>query len=64
MEDPGVNASRTSQSFAHQRPVTYICGWCGKDNELVGTDSIMCMSCGHRIFYKKRIAEGMEYDAR
>jgi DNA-directed RNA polymerase subunit RPC12/RpoP len=45
-------------------PVPYICGWCGKENEFKAKDQLRCLKCGYRVFYKKRLAEGMQYEAR
>ena len=47
-----------------QPRTTYICGGCGKDVKLDKDDSIICMHCGHRIFYKKRERKCLQYDAR
>lgn len=54
----------SSYSIMNVKPVAYICGWCGKENEFKSKDELRCIGCGYRIFYKKRLAEGMQYEAR
>lgn len=44
--------------------VAYICGWCSRENEFKPTDELRCIKCGYRIFYKKKLREGMQYEAR
>lgn len=69
MDDPRFRAGylaadRTSDSVVNMIPVAYICGWCGKENEFTGKDDLVCLTCTRRIFYKKKLAEGMQYEAR
>eukprot|EP00898_Chlorokybus_atmophyticus_P006792 jgi/Chlat1/7113/Chrsp57S00532 len=42
------------------RPVTYLCGDCGADNQLRPGDVIQCRECGYRILYKKRTKRASE----
>lgn len=49
---------------AAKRTVVYICGDCGKDVEIKPKDTIACHDCGHRILYKKRTKEVIQFDAR
>ena len=45
--------------------VQYVCGSCGKKNELApGAQEIKCKSCSGRIFYKVRQREPIQYEAR
>jgi DNA-directed RNA polymerase subunit RPC12/RpoP len=44
--------------------VAYICGWCSRENEFKPNDELRCIKCGYRIFYKKKLREGMQYEAR
>jgi DNA-directed RNA polymerase subunit RPC12/RpoP len=38
----------------HLVAVVYVCGKCGKDNKLDSEAVVKCLTCGGRIFYKKR----------
>eukprot|EP00356_Strombidium_inclinatum_P002266 CAMPEP_0170481458 /NCGR_PEP_ID=MMETSP0208-20121228/1899_1 /TAXON_ID=197538 /ORGANISM="Strombidium inclinatum, Strain S3" /LENGTH=68 /DNA_ID=CAMNT_0010754167 /DNA_START=1 /DNA_END=207 /DNA_ORIENTATION=+ len=45
--------------------VQYICGQCGKKNELApGAAEIKCKHCLGRIFYKVRQRQPLQYEAR
>jgi DNA-directed RNA polymerases I, II, and III subunit RPABC4 len=56
---PGADAD-----MDHTAAVIYVCGKCGKDNKLDGEAVIKCISCGGRIFYKKRERKLIQYEAR
>ncbi|KAJ3441106.1 hypothetical protein M0812_13111 [Anaeramoeba flamelloides] len=42
----------------------YICGSCGKQNNVKPTDPIRCRSCGYRILYKKRTKRIIQFEAQ
>ena len=50
----GTLVPGTDLDMDHTAAVLYVCGKCGKDNKLDGEAVIKCISCGGRIFYKKR----------
>jgi DNA-directed RNA polymerases I, II, and III subunit RPABC4 len=54
----------SSSTIMNTKKVSYICGWCGKENEFTSREELNCIGCGYRIFYKKRIAGGAQYEAR
>ena len=54
----------SSVSIMNMKKVSYICGWCGKENEFHSRAELNCIGCGYRIFYKKRLAGGAQYEAR
>lgn len=55
---------QSSFSVMNMNPVAYICGWCGRENEFKAKEELRCMECGYRMFYKKKLQEGMQYEAR
>ena len=54
----------SSVSIMNMKKVSYICGWCGIENEFHSREELNCIGCGYRIFYKKRLAGGAQYEAR
>ena len=62
------NLSRNDDPSSHNvmnvKKISYICGWCGKENEFASRDELSCIVCGYRIFYKKRLQGGAQYEAR
>ena len=49
-----------------QQRVKYVCGECGKTNELPAGQAteIKCKFCSGRIFYKVRERQALQYEAR
>ena len=69
MEDTGrsllsKNDEPSSFSIMNMKRISYICGWCGKENEFNSREELNCIGCGYRIFYKKRMPGGAQYEAR
>jgi DNA-directed RNA polymerase I, II, and III subunit RPABC4 len=69
MEDPNRsllsrNDDPSSNTVMNMKKISYICGWCGKENEFNARDELSCIGCGYRIFYKKRLQGGANYEAR
>lgn len=58
------NVDNSKMYVINMQMVTYICGWCGKDNQFRAVDDLICLNCGYRIFYKKKLAEGVQFEAR
>jgi DNA-directed RNA polymerases I, II, and III subunit RPABC4 len=50
--------------FTGKMPRLYMCGSCGMDNEVKEKEPIQCKHCGHRILYKKRTEEVVQFEAR
>jgi DNA-directed RNA polymerases I, II, and III subunit RPABC4 len=42
----------------------YICGGCGKMNQLDAKSQVRCNHCGYRIFYKLRTSRLTQFEAR
>eukprot|EP00126_Sphaerothecum_destruens_P008282 Sdes_comp20161_c0_seq3m13314 len=47
-----------------KKPMIYICGECGGENEIKPKDPIRCRECGYRIMYKKRTTRMVQFEAR
>jgi DNA-directed RNA polymerase I, II, and III subunit RPABC4 len=59
-----ANASGGNIPPTINRPTTYVCGDCHKENEIKPRDPIRCVECGYRIMYKKRTKRLVVYDGR
>jgi len=42
----------------------YLCGQCGKEQDIKEKDVIRCRDCGYRILYKKRTRNVVQFEAR
>jgi DNA-directed RNA polymerase I, II, and III subunit RPABC4 len=51
-------------AYAAKVGVPYICGNCGKENQISAGDAIMCQDCACRILYKKRTKRIVQFEAR
>lgn len=46
------------------KDVGYYCAWCNTENQFNIESVLRCNNCGNRIFYKKKIPQGVQYEAR
>ncbi|KAF8313043.1 hypothetical protein DL93DRAFT_2081380 [Clavulina sp. PMI_390] len=44
--------------------ITYLCADCSAENSIKTREPIRCKECGHRIMYKKRTRNMVQFEAR